>query len=123
VLNDLSRLPVVCIMGSRERSLHNTTMKTNPTLSPDGTGGRVTFRNCHNLDILHEFATAFGKWFHEGSPEDRTHASIEQAIRTYLNAPFPVRIQIFHTDGRDITSEIPSEGDFIATRSLTNPTA
>ena len=77
---------------------------------------QITIRNVKNANELTEFIPVSGEWFLDGDSEDRSIEGIEQSVRNYMDAEFPIRVSVFHADGRKITGDTPSEGTFIATR-------
>lgn len=42
--------------------------------------------------------------------------SVVEAVGNWMDADFPIRVQLFHADGREITGDMPWEGTFVATR-------
>lgn len=72
----------------------------------------ITITN--SVDELSTFAPVSGRWYLSSS--DRTWEEAEAAVRERLDAKFKIRVSLYHADGRAITSEIPSEGTFVAAR-------
>jgi len=42
--------------------------------------------------------------------------SVIETVCNWMDADFPIRVQLFHADGREITGEMPWDGAFVATR-------
>lgn len=76
----------------------------------------ITITNVKNANELDSFVPAEGQWFLAGDSDDRSWDGVVQSVRNYMDAEYAIEVKIFHADGREITSEIPSEGIFIATR-------
>lgn len=77
---------------------------------------QITIKNVKNANKLTEFIPVSGEWFLDGDSEDRSIEGIEQSVRNYMDAEFPIRVSVFRADGREITGDTPSEGTFLATR-------
>jgi short-subunit dehydrogenase involved in D-alanine esterification of teichoic acids len=73
----------------------------------------ITAKNASDLD---SFIPVEGTWRVNGSRDDVTESDIVEAIANWMDSEYPTNVLIFHADGRAITSELPSEGTFIALR-------
>ena len=76
----------------------------------------IAIRNVANADELDSFNPVSGKWFLDGDSEDRSIESIVEAVINWMDADYQIDVRVFHADGREITSDTPSEGTFLATR-------
>ena len=76
----------------------------------------ITIRNVDNADELDNFIPVSGRWFLDGDSEDRSIESLMEAVINWMDADYQIDVRVFHADGREVTSDIPSEGTFLATR-------
>jgi hypothetical protein len=76
----------------------------------------ITIHSVRNASDLPEFVPVEGQWALHCLSEDRTRESVEESVRNWMDAEFPVRVSVYHADGREITGDMPSEGTFLATR-------
>ena len=76
----------------------------------------ITIRNVANAEELSAFTPVSGEWCLDGDSEDRSIESIIQAVINWMDADYQIDVRVFHADGREITSDTPSEGNFLATR-------
>ncbi len=76
----------------------------------------ITIRNVANAEELALFNPVSGQWFLDGDSEDRSIESIVEAVINWMDADYQIDVRVFHADGREITSDTPSEGTFLATR-------
>lgn len=74
----------------------------------------ITAENSSELDL---FVPVTGRWFLACDSEDRCFDSVVESIRNWMDCP-NLDVQLFHADGRAITSELPSEGTFLATKRI-----
>jgi hypothetical protein len=77
---------------------------------------QITIHDVKNADELDQFIPVEGCWRLDGSSEDRSAAGVEQSVRNWMDAAYAVSVRLFHADGREITGDMPSEGQFLAIR-------
>lgn len=76
----------------------------------------ITITNVKNANELDEFVPVEGCWILDGSSDDRDAAGVEQSVRNYMDADYAIKVDLYHSDGRKITGDLPSEGTFLAVR-------
>jgi hypothetical protein len=71
-----------------------------------------------NADELDNFTPVSGTWRIENfsGGDGTTEQDVQESIVNWMDASYGLRVAVFHADGRAITSEIPSEGTYVATR-------
>ena len=77
---------------------------------------KITIQNVANASDLSKFDPVSGEWFLNIDSKDRSIESVIKAVTNWMDAGYQIDVRVFHADGREITSEIPSEGTFLATR-------
>ena len=77
---------------------------------------KITIQNVANASDLSKFDPVSGEWFLHIDSKDRSIESVIKAVTNWMDAGYQIDVRVFHADGREITSEIPSEGTFLATR-------
>lgn len=65
---------------------------------------------------LSGFVPVEGRWIIGGDSESRSRDGVEQSVRNYMDVEYPIRVSVFHADGREIIGDLPSEGTFLAVR-------
>jgi len=80
------------------------------------TSMNITIKNVANASDLSQFNPVSGQWFLDGDSEDRSVESVVEAIINWMDADYQIDVRVFHADGREITSDTPSEGAFLALR-------
>lgn len=76
----------------------------------------ITISDVDNANEMESFAPVSGKWSIHMLSDDRSAESVEEAVRLYTGAAFPISVRVFHADGRAITGDCPTNGTFVATR-------
>jgi len=77
---------------------------------------KITIQNVANAEDLSKFDPVSGEWFLHIDSEDRSIESVMEAVINWMDAGYQIDVRVFHADGREITSDNPSEGTFLATR-------
>lgn len=79
----------------------------------------ITISHVLNANELDKFEPVSGAWMiHECDPDDRTTDAVAESVRNFMDADYPISVQVFTADGKAITGDIPDCGQFIATREL-----
>lgn len=76
----------------------------------------ITIHDVKNAEELDQFVPVEGRWRLDGSSEDRSAEGVEQSVVNWMDADYKLSVKLFHADGREITGDMPSEGQFLATR-------
>ena len=77
----------------------------------------ITITNVKNANELDQFTPVEGEWFIEYPDHgEAREQDIVESVKNYMDADYPMNVQIFHANGRAITSELPANGTFLATR-------
>jgi hypothetical protein len=69
-----------------------------------------------NANELDEFIPVSGKWHVKDKSDADCIFDVEQSIVNWMNAPYSIKVSVFHADGRQINCELPWQGTFLATR-------
>jgi hypothetical protein len=80
---------------------------------------KITIKNVKNANELDGFQPVEGEWQFDNmlsDLEDRDLSAVETAVSNYMDAKYKIKVQLFHTNGHEITGDIPSGGLFLATR-------
>lgn len=76
----------------------------------------ITITNVTNANQLDEFNPVSGEWSLHCDSDDRSREGVEQSVRNWMDASYPVDVEVFHADGRAIGGDLPSNGTFVAVR-------
>lgn len=77
----------------------------------------ITINNIKNANELDAFVPVEGQWVFDGtSDEGLTTEAVEQSVRNYMDAAYPIDVQVFHGNGHAIVGDMPTSGTFVATR-------
>lgn len=76
----------------------------------------ITITNVKNANELSGFVPVEGAWILDESSDDRDRDGIEQSVCNYMDADYAIKVTLYHSDGREITGDLPSEGVFLAIR-------
>jgi hypothetical protein len=76
---------------------------------------RIT--NVKNANDLDSFVPVEGRWVFDGLSDDGLKMEdVEESVRNYMDADYPITVQVFAANGHAITGDMPSSGTFISTR-------
>ena len=78
----------------------------------------IDILNVRGADGLDEFTPVIGDWRvnHADDRDEITELAVEESVRNYMASEHPLTVQVFHPDGRAITSDCPWSGTFICSR-------
>jgi len=76
----------------------------------------ITITNIDNASALDSFVPVAGEWILDGESESRERGDIEQSVRNYLDADYPIDVKIYDARGHEILDDMPVTGTFIAVR-------
>ncbi len=80
---------------------------------------QIDIKNTKHLSDLSEFEPVEGKWFRDKNDGlEVQFTDVISAIKTILQSEHEIIVGVFHADGRLICGDLPSEGQWVATRSF-----
>ena len=79
----------------------------------------ITITNVKNANELDSFIPVEGEWFIDSALDERSEITwddIAESVKNYMDCDGKINVQIFASNGHEITNDIPANGIFLATR-------
>lgn len=76
----------------------------------------ITVSNIKNANELVGFMPVEGQWSVDGTSDERDYNEIVEAIEAHFAGQFPVKVELFQSNGHAINDDLPACGSFLATR-------
>lgn len=77
---------------------------------------KVTVSNIKNANELASFVPVEGQWSVDGTSDERDYNEVVEAIEARFAGQFPVKVELFQSNGHAINDDLPACGSFLATR-------
>jgi len=77
---------------------------------------KITVSNIKNANELANFEPVEGQWSVDGTSDERDYNEVVAAIEAHFSGQFPVKVELFQSDGRAINDDLPACGSFLSIR-------
>ena len=77
---------------------------------------KITVWNIKNANELASFAPVEGQWSVDGTSDERDYNEVLEAVEAHFQDRFPVKVELFQSNGHAINDDLPACGSFLATR-------